>query len=194
MENLPKHKYVIWFDADAIVNNFDIPISNFINKYPQANLIACYDIYKEKECMNSGIMIIKNTEWSNNLFKKTWESTIPHGYNDQNAIFYTLIEDLYPGTTQTLKNNKYCTLINDSKVVLLEENAFNTNIQSYRPGDFIIHLMGVSKEGRINCMRQVNTALGLDNYDKKECINLINKYTGTDKIEKIRDVCLTKNI
>ena len=32
------------------------------------DLIACLDIYKVKECINSGVMIIKNTSWSNNLF------------------------------------------------------------------------------------------------------------------------------
>lgn len=192
-ENLPNRKYIVWFDADAIVNNFNIPIDSFINKYPDVDLIACLDIYKEKECINSGVMIIKNTSWSNNLFKKIWLSPISHGHNDQNVIFYTIVQDLYPNAIQTLKNNKYCFTLSHPKVKILEENAFNTNIQSYNPGDFILHLMGQSKESRINIMRQVNTSLGLDTYTKTECLNTLNNYFDSDRVDKIRNICFDSN-
>jgi hypothetical protein len=196
-KNLQSHQYIVWFDADAIVNNFDIRIDSFINKYPDVDLIACLDIYKEKECINSGVMIIKNTSWSNNLFKRVWDSPIPHGHNDQNVIFYTIVQDLYPNATQTLKNNSFCFTLTHThthpKVKILEENAFNTNIQSYRPGDFILHLMGAAKESRINIMRQVNTQLGLDSYTSKECLYTINNYFGSDRVDKIRSICFDSN-
>lgn len=189
LENLKLYSYVVWFDADAIVNNFNIPINSILNQYPEAEIIGCLDIYAKKECMNSGIMIIKNTPWAYNIFKKTWESELPHGHNDQNVIFYTIVEDLIPGANQKLKSNPYCLKLSDKKFKLLNENTFNSNIQSYKPGDFILHLMGMSTESRIDVMRQINTFLGLDNYDKKTCINIINNYFKSDRVEKIRKNC-----
>ncbi len=191
LENLKSYKYVVWFDADAIVNNFDIRIDSFIQKYPRAEIICCLDILEEKECVNSGVMIIKNTPWAYNIFKKTWLSKIPHGHNDQNVIFYTIVQDLIPGAeVKTLKYNPYCLKISDSKFKLLEENAFNSNILHYKPGDFVIHLMGVSAEARIKIMRQINTSLGLDNFNEKDCIDLINNKNVDDKVKKIRKICL----
>ena len=91
------------------------------------------------------------------------------------------------------KNNSFCFTLTHPKVKILEENAFNTNIQSYNPGDFILHLMGATKESRINIMRQVNTQLGLDSYTSKECLNTINNYFGLDRVAKIRSICFDSN-
>ena len=193
LENLLTHKYLVWFDADAIINNFDISLDSFVKKYPDAEIICCLDILAEKDCVNSGVMIIKNTPWAYNIFKKTWLTEIPHKHNDQNVIFHTIVEDLIPNPDQkTLKYNPYCLKVNDPKFKLLEENAFNSNILHYKPRDFVIHLMGSSKEARIKIMRQINTSLGLDNCEEKDCVDLINNENTLDKVKKIKEICLLK--
>lgn len=67
LKNLSQHKYLIWIDADAIIANFNTSIESIINPYPSTDLFLCLDIYYQKECVNSGVMIIKNTPWAYEL-------------------------------------------------------------------------------------------------------------------------------
>ena len=135
-------------------------------------------------------MIIKNTNWSYNLFLKVWNSPIPHQHNDQNVIFSEIIKELYPKSNPDLKYTNYCTKISHPNVQISSENAFNTHILNYNKGDFIIHLMGASTDARINIMRQINTVLKLDNYEKNDCISIINSLNNADRIQKVEDICL----
>lgn len=190
LENIHNYKYLVWIDADAIIVNFDKKIESFINENQSVDLYLCQDIILHKECINSGVMIIKNTQWSYNLFLKVWNSYVPHLHNDQNVIFYEIIKELYPNSTPDLKYTNYCTKIYHPKVQISLENAFNTHILNYNKGDYIIHLMGASTDARINIMRQINTVLKLDNYDKTDCINIINNTNNADRIQYIEDICL----
>lgn len=192
LKNLSKCKYLVWIDADAIITNFSISTSSFVEKNPGYDLYICEDILKEVECVNSGVMIIKNTSWSYNLFKKVWNSNIPHKHNDQNVIWNEIIKEKYPQTRTRLKYPMYCSNLNHPKVLVLKENEFNSNIYSYKPGDFILHLMGAKEKCRINIMRQINTKLKLDNYNNTDCINIIegkNK-TKKNKFKLIKEICL----
>ena len=130
IKNLSKYKYIVWFDADAIINNFDVKIESFINKYPNAHLLICNDINIKKECVNSGIMIIKNSQWSFNLFKKIWESGFAHEHNDQNVIFYEIVKEMFPNSNPSLKYSEFCFNNIHPNVVILSENDFNSNIQN----------------------------------------------------------------
>jgi hypothetical protein len=190
MENLKKFQYLVWIDADAIIVNFNIKIESFIEKYPGYDLYLCEDIIIQKECINSGVMIIKNTIWSNNLFNTVWKSQIPHLHNDQNVIFYELVKELYPNSKPNLKYSSYCGKISHPKVKILSENAFNTHILNYNKGDFIIHLMGAKENVRIDIMRQFNAILGLDNYNKKDCLDIINLDNNADRIYNLEKTCL----
>jgi len=190
LENLSRYKYLIWVDADIIINNFDIKIESFIEDESSINLYICYDINLHKECINSGVMIIKNTEWSKNLFTRVWNSKFPHEHNDQNVIFYEIVKEVNPLSEPSLKFSNYCNKLNHQKVKIFSENAFNTHILNFNRGDFIIHLMGAKENVRIDIMRQINTKLGLDNYNHNECINIINMENDIDKIKLIEKKCL----
>lgn len=190
LENLKKYKYLIWIDADAIIANFNTNINQFILENPQADLLVCWDIFYHKECFNSGIMIIKNTDWSYNLFLKVWNSSEPHGHNDQNVIFQEIVKELYPTSKPDLKFSHYCSRLSHPKVKIYPENAFNTNIFNYNKGDFILHLMGTKTEARIDIMRQINTNLGLDDYNIKDCLDVINLNNDSYRIEPIERACM----
>lgn len=190
LENLKNYKYLVWIDADAIIVNFDTKIESFIEKYPGYDFYICEDIVLQKECINSGVMIIKNTEWAFNLFNKVWNSPIPHLHNDQNVIFYELVKELYPNSKPNLKFSSYCGKISHSKVKILPENAFNTHILNYNKGDFIIHLMGAKEKVRIDIMRQINSKLGLDKYNKTDCLDIINLPNNGDRIYDLEKTCL----
>jgi hypothetical protein len=190
MENLKNYEYLVWMDADAIIVNPTIKIESFIEKYPGYDLYLCEDIIVQKECINSGVMIIANTKWTNNLFNNVWTSPIPHLHNDQNVIYYEIVKDLYPHSKPNLKFSSYCGKISHPKVKILPENAFNTHILNYNQGDFIIHLMGAKEQVRIDIMRQINTKIGLDNYEKKDCLDIINLINNADRIYDLEKTCL----
>lgn len=190
IENLNNYKYLIWIDADAIIVNFDKKFEYFIDKYAGYDLYLCEDIVLQKECINSGVMIIKNTPWTNSFFNRVWTSSIPHEHNDQNVIFYEIVKDLYPQSKPQLKFSSYCGKISHPKIKILPENAFNTHILNYNNGDFIIHLMGSKENVRIDIMRQINSKLGLDNYNKKDCIDIIKLNNNSDRIYDLEKTCL----
>jgi hypothetical protein len=193
LKNIKKYKYIVWFDADAIILNFDITIESIIEKNNKVDLYLCNDIAIDKECINSGIMIIKNTEWSYNLFKKVWDSPILHLHNDQNVIYHEIVKEVYPDSNPPLKFSIFCNKITHSKVQIFPENLFNTHILNYNTGDFIIHLMGAPNEVRADIMRQINTNLGLDNYNKKKCFEIINMPKNQNRTFLINNFCLNKN-
>ena len=190
LENLKNYQYLVWIDADALIANQDIKIESFITNYPDYDLYLCEDIYVQKECINSGVMIIKNTEWAYNLFNLVWNNPTPHLHNDQNIIYYEIVKDIYPISKPNLKFSSYCGKIKHPKVKVLTENAFNTHLLKYNKGDFIIHLMGAKEQVRIDVMRQINSNLGLDNYDKKDCLNIINLNNDANRIYDLEKTCL----
>lgn len=197
LANLKSYDYMVWFDADAIISNPNIPIEHFINSNKSKDLLICYDCDKEKECLNSGIMIITNTDWAYKLFEKTWDSPIPHEHNDQNVLYNTILSESYPDRKFELKYPEICDNGVHEKVGVLPENTFNSHITNYLHGDFAIHLMGLDTESRINIMRQINTALKLDNYKSSECIRALNAYGKKEVNKEIRDkmipsMCYTK--
>jgi hypothetical protein len=187
LANLKSYDYLVWFDADAIIFNPSIPIQYFINANKSKDLLICYDCAKDKECVNSGIMIIANTDWAYRLFEKTWDSWIPHGHNDQNVLYYTILSEVYPEYEFSLKYPEICKDDIHEKIAILPENKFNSHITNYLNGDFVIHLMGLNKESRINIMRQINTVLGLDNYEPSDCIKALNMYGKKEISKEIRD-------
>lgn len=187
LANLKSYNYVVWFDADAIICNPNIPIEHFINSNKSKDLMLCFDCDKDKECLNSGIMIIANTDWAYKLFEKTWNSPIPHEHNDQNVLYNVILSESYPERKFELKYPEVCDSGVHEKVGVLPENTFNSHITNYLHGDFVIHLMGLDKESRINIMRQINTALGFDNYKTSECIRALNTYGKKDVSKGVRD-------
>lgn len=74
---LPKYDYVVYIDADAIIQNIDYDIRNVIAEYTSLtkSVIFAEDCFSAKDCskpgkINSGVFIVKN----NHLGKKVLES------------------------------------------------------------------------------------------------------------------------
>lgn len=210
LQNLHKYDVLVWIDADAIINNMNITIESILQMDLTKELYVCEDIQLEYECINSGVMIIKNTEWTEHLFRKVWNSPIPHGHNDQNVIFLEIAKEMHPeletkqnetedtaqGQESILKKSPFCNRSVHPKVGIYSENLFNTHIYHYKPDNFILHLMGYNTASRINVMRQINTKLGLDQYSHKDCIQFIDSKDELDtdmdtetRNNKIKEIC-----
>ena len=196
LANLKNYDYVVWFDADAIISNRNKRIEDFINLQPDKDLLLCFDCVKDRECINSGVMIIANTDWAYNLFVKTWNNPIPHHHNDQRVLYHEILKESHPESEPLYSYFKICDNIVHPKVYIFPENQFNSHIDNYLLNDFVIHLMGLDKTSRINIMRQINTKLGLDNYEQDDCVKLIEKLgypelKGKDKDTQIEKNCYT---
>ena len=75
---IPKTKYIVWIDCDAIITNPNIRIEEFIKG--DYELFVCKDINPNRTLFNSGVMIFKNTNNTRNLLNKVWNYDGIHGY------------------------------------------------------------------------------------------------------------------
>jgi len=66
------YDYILWIDADAIFINFNIKIEQFISRSLGRDILIAEDM---NPCclINAGVILIKNTKWSQECFKQVWE-------------------------------------------------------------------------------------------------------------------------
>ena len=168
--NHTKHEYIIWMDIDAVFNRLDLSFDKYIENYKNKDMIVCRDIKDRKYKFNSGVMIIKNNEWSKKIFEDTWNTEIKHGYNntgDQVILKQTILKD-------GRKNNNYDDISGNKHTVLLPEREFNSypifqkdlDIGKFkgskvRDDDFIIHFMGHRSNDRIKYISEINKKLNI---------------------------------
>jgi hypothetical protein len=77
--------YLLWIDADAIVIDHSISLDYFITLGRGSDLIISEDIHKG--CLiNSGVMLVRLTEWSRSLWDEVWNSERSRRYHD--VYFY----------------------------------------------------------------------------------------------------------
>jgi hypothetical protein len=70
------YEWVLYVDADAIVNNMNIPLTYYTNECSsEKDIIMMREIPLDKYCglsgfLNGGVYIIRNTEWSRNFLSE----------------------------------------------------------------------------------------------------------------------------
>mmetsp|Transcript_10537 Transcript_10537/g.38774 ORF Transcript_10537/g.38774 Transcript_10537/m.38774 type:complete len:408 (+) Transcript_10537:148-1371(+) len=69
------HDAILWIDADAVVNNFEVRVEQFLQLAPHADLILCSDDAKLLKGFNAGVILVRNTAWSVNFLSR-WIATI----------------------------------------------------------------------------------------------------------------------
>ena len=99
LNNIPNYDYVIWIDSDAFFRYDAKPITDVIEEYKQYDIIFSSDKYTNKNTsVNSGIFIVKNTEFSKNFLRKWgydeklhhYATSIKNNWHDQNALIYMI--------------------------------------------------------------------------------------------------------
>lgn len=71
--NLNTYDYLVWIDADIIILNPELTLESFIHR-----LMNNKDIMYSKDFggwVNNGVIFIKNTEFSKEYFKESWNHT-----------------------------------------------------------------------------------------------------------------------
>jgi hypothetical protein len=127
--------YFIYFDADATVLDMNFDVVAFVKNFPKADLIVSADI--RQGLINSGVMIIKNTLFSRELFHKWWTTVDRKVFCDQDAFDYVF--------TNVLTEEER------SKVKILPMNSINSHppaMKYQNENDPILHLMGEITELR----------------------------------------------
>ena len=71
--NLDTYDYLVWIDADIIILNPEITLESFIDR-----LMNNKDVMYSKDVggwVNNGVIFIKNTDFSKEYFKESWNHT-----------------------------------------------------------------------------------------------------------------------
>ena len=84
--NETDYDWVFWVDYDAFIINSDIRIENFIHE--DKDLVICHDDIG----INSGVELVKNSEWSKWLYKDAWDYE-KYGNDHDNMVTMTLGPD-----------------------------------------------------------------------------------------------------
>ena len=93
LQSRPDAGYIIWNDADIMITNYDYKITDIISKYKQADIIVTKE---HSNVLNTGTIIVRNTEFSKNMMQKIWDNSIPSrpDFHEQSSF-----SDLYTQNT-----------------------------------------------------------------------------------------------
>lgn len=137
--------WFMWIDADAVILDHDVDATDFIQT--NKDLVITEDV----NGLNTGVFFIRNSLWSRNLI----------------ASIYAL-RRMLPNRTMVEQDAMKALLqlpVNSENVYYAPQRSFNAYIEphygrspdlpsNYHPGDFILHLPGMSQEDRIKILKQ----------------------------------------
>jgi glycosyltransferase involved in cell wall biosynthesis len=118
LRELPKYDWVFWTDADALIMNHGIRLEDLIDE--QYDLL----ISRDKNEYNTGHMLFRNTPAAKTYLEKSYAQTqfIHHYWWEQAAMAHVLNTDKDALATK-----------------ILDQRLFNSYLENYHPGDFVIH-------------------------------------------------------
>ena len=156
LEHIDKYDYVIWIDADAFFYDDSENIINIINENLSKDFIFSKDI--ENKGINSGFIIIKNTQYSKD-FLKIWGydpivfKNNPHPYwRDQGVLL-----GMYYDNLMNITNNSICI---DYCVI---QHFFDYELCQLQKKPYIYHLAGQNYEIRVKVSKQYYNQIFLNN-------------------------------
>jgi len=140
---LPLYDYVIWVDADAFFYPNAKRLEPIIEKYPNTNIIWSSDWEKVKTSINSGIFIVKNTNYSK-LFLEKWASDPTHvceKYNQSWSHDQGVLRTLYEENVMDVQSN---TTIIQRQILQNPNYIDDPDLQPY-----LCHLCGRDTKSRV---------------------------------------------
>jgi hypothetical protein len=135
--------YILFLDADAVISDFNQNIEDFIDG--GYNMIFGEDVGFHSS-MNTGVFLVKNSEWSKNFLNTWWESGGTYMGKDAQDILPIMEENLekvgyfkealwHEQSCITLLYRSYDEIKNNIKVI--SNRSFNH--RDYGEGNFIFH-------------------------------------------------------
>lgn len=134
--HLPSYDYIVWIDGDTLIMNDKIKLDNLINFDMKEKDIM---IAQDYTMINTGVMFIKNTEWTINFLNLVYNQTdfINHSNHEQAAFSHILDKNIFDA--------KYHIKV----LPLQEQNKINSYWYTYQFNNcFILHFPGYWKDGQ----------------------------------------------
>lgn len=124
-----KYDYVVWIDADTHIMNDEKCLEDFISSLSNDRDILLAQDYEK---INSGVMFIKNSDWSKSFFEQVYNKTeyLHHSNWEQEAIIH-----MYANNEMDCK--EHITALTPDK-----QTEFNSYYFMYKHGQFLVHLAG----------------------------------------------------
>ena len=156
-----KYEYLMWIDADAFFNNYNVDISSEIEEDKEIYMVKHYcevhkgSIYQNTKLtilrINTGVLLIKISDHNLNFLKKVWDKKeyINHQGWEQAAIMDIMgFKSELNGNLNDNKGNSYM-----EKVKFLSNNwnsiPSNLELSMEKQDPIIIHLAGMKLDERI---------------------------------------------
>jgi len=134
--------YVLFLDTDAIVNDFDQNIEQFIDQ--NYDIVLSEDV-SAHSVANAGVFLIKNSEWSRNFLDKWWSLGEEATNKDTTRLDTNENSDTRPGyfkqalwmdqTILTIMYDEFPEYRSRMKII----SSRNFNHREHSQGNFIFH-------------------------------------------------------
>ncbi|MBL9171181.1 MAG: hypothetical protein JNN07_25845 [Verrucomicrobiales bacterium] len=135
-----RHMAVMWVDADTLPMNQRVRVDHLI---PAACDVAFASDFNG---LNTGVFLIRSTSWSLEFLKAVYflgdVRRNPDGFGDkweQNTVKAVL---------QHFKGDW-------SKVAILPQSVMNSSLETFVPGEFLVHLGALSNRDRLRYVREL---------------------------------------
>lgn len=157
--------WVVWTDADTVVMNSTIRITDFLPSDPTKDLVVASD---KGGGYNSGVFLFRNSQWSKDFLRAWWnmkDFVRPPGFSlsgDNAALkaYLQTLHDLNEFDSHVLVPPR-CTMnsfaqfltITESLDIMdhLTEKTWHMDNEHYHKGDFIAHIPGV--DNKAECLK-----------------------------------------
>jgi hypothetical protein len=139
--------YVVWIDTDLIFLDMGMKLELVAEEYSSFDMIFSSDPHLENGVVNSGMFMVKNTNWSRSFLSDWWNK-----YDRNKGMDQHVFTKLYNRNASEISKH----------IAILRNDAINTNFPSWKnqePYNQILHLAGVS-----NIMRAEIFKVGFNNF------------------------------
>jgi len=124
--------YVVWVDADLVVMDMGLRLEKVAAEFPRAHIILSAEHAGSSTLMNSGAVMVKNSEWSRKFLKEWWDYGDRNLFSDQEQF-----DLLYKAHVVDWDLERY--------VSVLPPDALNSDppaMTQQKPHNQVLHLMG----------------------------------------------------
>lgn len=133
------YEFVVFIDADLIINNWNFDVHSIILEYGGDNNTDLILASDEIDMANTGFMVVRNSAWSVSFFDRWWSlKGSPHTSCDQHVLNLLLQQLATYGDSSQKVRIVAASLLNSKWPVL----------DHFHAGDPVLHLMGETSETR----------------------------------------------
>jgi hypothetical protein len=138
----PEVEWVFWTDADSLIMNPKIELTQFINN--DYDMITASD----ENGINTGQFLMKNCEWSKNFLHRIYAMTeyIHDCWWEQRAITVQL--------ANSHDDMSHVLVLEQREINSYAPEIFSNSSSAWQKGDFLIHFAGIHDQRLVGLMNK----------------------------------------